>query len=56
MAPFPGPGGKRQVATGGATGAAWTQDGQRFLFAVGPDDEQEQPLTLVTNWPAGLNR
>ncbi len=103
VAPFPGPGGKWQISTGGTTGAAWTQngreivytrpdftvmsllvhasassfvvdppralfriplavtgavtqDGQRFLFAIRPDDEQELPLTLVTNWAAGLRR
>ena len=103
VAPFPGPGGKWQVSTGGASGATWTQngkeivytrpdltvtsllvhtsagsfdvdppralfrvplaiagdvtqDGQRFLFAVRPDDEQELPLTLVTSWSAGLKR
>jgi Tol biopolymer transport system component len=103
VAPFPGPGGKWQVSTGGANGATWTQngkeivysrpdstvvslvvhasanafevdpprtlfriplavsgsvtqDGQRFLFAIRPDDEQELPLTLITHWPAGLKR
>jgi serine/threonine protein kinase len=103
VAPFPGPGGKWQVSSGGATQATWTQngkeiiyirpdltvtsllvhasatgfavdpprslfrvplalgvdvtqDGQRFLLAVRPDDEQEQPVTLVTGWPAGLKR
>jgi hypothetical protein len=33
-----------------------TQDGQRFLLAVRPEGDQEQPLTLVTAWPAGLRR
>jgi hypothetical protein len=33
-----------------------TQDGRKFLFALDPDDEQELPLTLVTNRPAGLRR
>jgi Tol biopolymer transport system component len=103
VALFPGPGGKWQVSSGGATQAVWTQngkeivylrpdltvtsllvhasatgfavdpprslfrvplalgvdvtqDGQRFLVAVRPDDEQEQPVTLVTGWPAGLKR
>ena len=31
-------------------------DGQKFLLAVQSEDEEEQPLTLVTNWPAGLKR
>jgi serine/threonine protein kinase len=31
-----------------------TSDGQRFLMGVRPEDEQSPPLTLVTNWPAGL--
>jgi serine/threonine protein kinase len=101
VAPFPGPGGKWQVSTGGVLNVAWTQngkeivytrpdltvtslmvhasanefevdpprplfrvplsqggdvaqDGQRFIFALRAEDDQELPLTLVTNWPAGL--
>ncbi len=103
VVPFPGPGGKWQVSTSGATTAWWTQegkeivylspdltvmsvpvrstaatfvadtprplfrvplalaadvtrDGQRFLVVMRPEDEQQEPLTLVTNWPAGLKR
>lgn len=39
-----------------ALGGDVTQDGQRFLLAVRPEGDQEQPLTLVTAWPAGLRR
>jgi eukaryotic-like serine/threonine-protein kinase len=103
VTPFPGPGAKWQVSTGGASSAWWTQggkeivymgpdltlwslavhasagifevdpaqslfrasqamavdvmpDGQKFLLAVRSEEEEEQPLTLVTNWPAGLKR
>jgi eukaryotic-like serine/threonine-protein kinase len=33
-----------------------TRDGQRFLMITRPEDEQQEPLTLVTNWSAGLKR
>ncbi len=29
-------------------------DGQRFLIGMRPEDDQNLPLTLVTNWPAAL--
>jgi hypothetical protein len=36
--------------------ASLTSDGQRFLLAVRPEDNRDLALTLVTNWPTGLNR
>ena len=36
VAPFPGPGGKRQVSTAGGNGARWRADGKE-LFYVAPD-------------------
>jgi dipeptidyl aminopeptidase/acylaminoacyl peptidase len=33
-----------------------TADGQRFLVGMRPEDDQNLPLTLVTNWPAALKR
>jgi hypothetical protein len=33
-----------------------THDGQRFLGVVLAEGNNTQPLTLVTNWPAGLKK
>ena len=33
-----------------------TADGQRFLALITPEAERDTPLTLVTNWHAGLGR
>jgi len=37
VAPFPGPGGKRQVSTAGGTSARWRADGKE-LFYIAPDN------------------
>jgi serine/threonine protein kinase len=36
VAPFPGPGGKRQISTAGGTRPRWRQDGKE-IFYMGPD-------------------
>ena len=36
VAPFPGPGGKRQISTSGGTFPRWRRDGKE-IFYVGPD-------------------
>lgn len=36
VAPFPGPGGKRQISTSGGTRPRWRRDGKEIFF-VGPD-------------------
>ena len=36
MQPFPGPGGKWQVSSGGGIGARWRRDGKE-LFYISPD-------------------
>jgi hypothetical protein len=33
-----------------------TSDGQRFLLALRPEEEQDLPITLVTNWPEAKTR
>jgi Tol biopolymer transport system component len=38
VVPFPGPGGKRQVSTGGGTQASWRRDGKEIYY-LGPDDK-----------------
>jgi Tol biopolymer transport system component len=39
-----------------AIGGDVTPDGQKFLIAIRSEEDEEQPVTLVTNWPAGLKR
>ena len=106
VAPFPGPGGKRQVSTAGGNYPLWradgkelfyfaadahemaaetetkggvfevtkvtalfavpgevaavagdvSADGQRFLFALPPENDAPEPLTVVQNWTAGLKK
>jgi hypothetical protein len=38
VAPFPGPGGKWQISTGGGTSARWRRDGGE-IFYVAPDNK-----------------
>ena len=35
---------------------AVTADGQRFLINVAMDESRASPITVVTNWTAGLKR
>jgi hypothetical protein len=48
------------LASFSAAGIAYTYDvtrnGQRFLGVVLAEGNNTQPLTLVTNWPAGLKK
>ena len=38
VVPFPGPGGKRQVSTGGGAQPSWRRDGKEIYY-LGPDDK-----------------
>jgi hypothetical protein len=43
----------------GFSGIAWfdvSADGQRFLVSSAPDQQSTEPLTLILNWAAGLNK
>ncbi len=33
-----------------------TADGQRFLVNVAMDESRASPITIITNWTAGLKR
>jgi hypothetical protein len=33
-----------------------TADGERFIVAVGPETEKEVPISILSHWPALLNR
>jgi hypothetical protein len=44
------------LTTGLGTTYDVTRDGQRFLGVVLVEGNNTQPLTLVTNWPAGLKK
>lgn len=37
-------------------GGAWGPDGQHFVALRSADDDQNRPLTLVTNWTAAIGR
>lgn len=38
VVPFPGPGGKRQISTGGGSQPSWRRDGKEIYY-LGPDDK-----------------
>ncbi len=46
--PYPGPGGKWQVSSGGGEGPMWSPDGKR-LFYLGEDGIHEAPVDVVGN-------
>ena len=41
-----------------STIASWvpTPDGQRFLVAMAPQRDVQEPITIVLNWDSGLRR
>ena len=48
VVPFPGPGGKRQVSTGGGTQPSWRRDGKEIYY-IGPDDKLMAAQIKVTD-------
>ena len=41
-----------------STNPPWvpTPDGQRFLVAMAPERDVQEPVTIVLNWESGLKR
>src|ERR1700752_2183389 len=52
VSPFPGPGPRRQVSTGGGSEPLWSRDGRELLFLNG---SQLMGVTVTPGgtWPAG---
>jgi len=46
VAPFPGPGGKRQISSGGGQGATWRRDGKELIYST--SDGQGVAAEIVT--------
>jgi hypothetical protein len=44
------------INVGGDLAYNVSADGQRFLIRVNPEQKSAEPLTLIQNWAAGLNR
>jgi Tol biopolymer transport system component len=54
--PFPGPGGRIAVSTGGGVMPVWARDGRRLLYLRSPNDLMAVEVTANTAFTAGSPR